>query len=58
LFRELATLRTDVPLAEDVDALEWRGPRPGEMRILQTELGEELDVPLEELARIRGMRSE
>ena len=26
LYRTLATLRTDVPLAEDVDALRWRGP--------------------------------
>jgi 5'-3' exonuclease len=28
LFRCLATLRADVPLAEDVDALRWAGPRP------------------------------
>jgi 5'-3' exonuclease len=28
LFRYLATLRADVPLAEDVDALRWAGPRP------------------------------
>jgi len=27
LFRELATLRTDAPIAEDVDALRWTGPR-------------------------------
>jgi 5'-3' exonuclease len=26
LFRTLATLRTDVPLGADVDALRWRGP--------------------------------
>lgn len=26
LYKTLATLRTDVPLAEDVDALRWRGP--------------------------------
>jgi 5'-3' exonuclease len=26
LYRTLATLRTDVPLAEHVDALRWRGP--------------------------------
>jgi 5'-3' exonuclease len=25
LYRDLATLRTDVPLTEDLDALEWRG---------------------------------
>jgi 5'-3' exonuclease len=28
LFRTLATLRTDVPVFEDVDALRWRGPTP------------------------------
>ena len=27
LFRELATLRADVPLGTDVDALRWTGPR-------------------------------
>jgi 5'-3' exonuclease len=27
LYRRLATLRTDVPLAEAVDDLRWRGPR-------------------------------
>jgi 5'-3' exonuclease len=27
LFRTLATLRTDAPIAADVDALRWRGPR-------------------------------
>ena len=27
LFRELATLRTDAPVAADVDALRWSGPR-------------------------------
>jgi 5'-3' exonuclease len=28
LFRTLATLRTDVPVFETVDELEWRGPTP------------------------------
>jgi 5'-3' exonuclease len=28
LFRDLATLRTDLPLFESVDALEWKGPLP------------------------------
>ena len=28
LFRELATLRTDVPVFESVDELAWRGPTP------------------------------
>jgi 5'-3' exonuclease len=29
LFRNLATLRTDIELFEDVDQLRWRGPTPG-----------------------------
>jgi 5'-3' exonuclease len=28
LFRNLATLRTDIPLFSDVDTLRWAGPRP------------------------------
>ena len=28
LFRDLATLRTDVPVFDSVDALEWHGPTP------------------------------
>jgi 5'-3' exonuclease len=28
LFRHLATLRTDIPLFENVDALRWKGPTP------------------------------
>ena len=28
LFRDLATLRTDAPVFEDVDELRWRGPSP------------------------------
>jgi 5'-3' exonuclease len=28
LFRTLATLRTDIPLFDDVDALRWTGPTP------------------------------
>lgn len=28
LFRTLATLRTDIPVFEDVDELRWTGPRP------------------------------
>ena len=28
LFRDLATLRADVPLFDDVEALRWNGPRP------------------------------
>ena len=33
LFRELATLRTDIPLFESVDELEWRGPTPAFARL-------------------------
>jgi 5'-3' exonuclease len=29
LFRTLATLRSDIPLFDDVDELQWRGPKPG-----------------------------
>jgi len=28
LFRDLATLRTDIPLFENVDELQWKGPTP------------------------------
>jgi len=28
LFRHLATLRTDIPLFENIDALRWQGPTP------------------------------
>jgi len=28
LFRDLATLRTHLPLFDDVEALRWEGPRP------------------------------
>ncbi len=28
LFRDLATLRTDIPLFSDVDVLRWAGPKP------------------------------
>ena len=28
LFRDLATIRTDVPVFESVDELEWHGPTP------------------------------
>lgn len=28
LFRTLATLRTDIPLFDDVDQLQWKGPTP------------------------------
>jgi 5'-3' exonuclease len=38
LFRQLATLRADVPLGVDVDALRWTGPRP-ELLVWSERLG-------------------
>jgi 5'-3' exonuclease len=38
LYRELATLRSDVPITERADDLEWRGARPA-LRQLCAELG-------------------
>jgi 5'-3' exonuclease len=39
LFRTLATLRTDIPLFDSVDELQWKGPAPG-----FTDLGARLDA--------------
>jgi len=33
LFRDLATLRTDIPVFDTVDALEWHGPTPAFQQI-------------------------
>jgi hypothetical protein len=47
-FKDLATLRTDAPLFDDIDELRWRGPtsafaayaeRLGDARLLQRCLG-------------------
>ena len=40
LFKELSTLRTDVPLKEKLDDLKWRGARPSLKKVCQ-ELREE-----------------
>lgn len=40
LFRELSTLRTDVPLKESLDELEWRGAHP-RLKKFCRELGDE-----------------
>ena len=40
LYRTLATLRTDVPLAEDLDALRWRGPDRAALAGMEAVLGE------------------
>ena len=41
LYRRLATLRTDVPLAEQIDDLRWRGARRSELTELCREIGDE-----------------
>ena len=39
LYRELALLRRDVPLAESIDDLRWRGARRGDFEALCRDLG-------------------
>lgn len=39
LYRTLATLRTDVPLKENLDDLKWEGVRDDKMEVLAQELG-------------------
>ena len=41
LYRTLATLREDVPLAESLEDLEWRGARREELTALCAEIGDE-----------------
>jgi 5'-3' exonuclease len=41
LYRQLATLRGDVPLAEDLDDLRWRGARRSELASLCRDIGDE-----------------
>jgi 5'-3' exonuclease len=48
LYRRLATLRSDVPLAEQLDDLRWRGPDVRALRQLADELGDERLVELAE----------
>ena len=40
LYKRLATLRTDVPLAESVDDLEWLGANQPELIELAAEIGD------------------
>jgi 5'-3' exonuclease len=40
LFRQLATLRTDVPLAESVEELRWRGPDAAALDAVAAEWGD------------------
>jgi 5'-3' exonuclease len=51
LYKRLATLRLDVPLAEYPRDLEWKGARREELRALAEELGE--DGALERIERFR-----
>jgi 5'-3' exonuclease len=52
LYRTLARLREDVPLAEDLDALAWRGVDTDALRALSTELGDrDLATRAEQLRR-------
>ena len=48
LFRTLATLRTDIPLFQNVDELQWRGPNPS-----FTALGARLDAAVTTSAKRR-----
>lgn len=41
LYRQLATLRVDVPLLEDIEGLRWEGARRDELVPLCTEIGDE-----------------
>jgi 5'-3' exonuclease len=40
LYKKLATLRLDVPLAESIDDIQWRGPNDEKLRALADELGD------------------
>ncbi len=52
LFRTLATLRTDIGLFDDVNELEWHGPKPG-----FEALGTRLDAAITGTRRKVGRRS-
>ena len=41
LYRTLATLRTDVPLTESIEDLQWKGARRAELAALCREIGDE-----------------
>jgi len=53
LFRTLATLRTDIPLFDDVDQLHWNGPKP-EFAALAARLDAAVTETSRPLARTRG----
>jgi 5'-3' exonuclease len=53
LFRDLATLRTDAAVFEDVDELGWKGPEPGFMKFCARLGAADLAAAAEGLARSR-----
>jgi 5'-3' exonuclease len=53
LFRQLATLRTDVPLQETLDDLRWRGPDIAALAVLAAQWG---DTAIVERAERLAMR--
>ncbi|HEY7566714.1 MAG TPA: 5'-3' exonuclease H3TH domain-containing protein [Gemmatimonadaceae bacterium] len=52
LYRQLATLRTDVPILEEIEDLQWLGARRRELADLCREIGDE--AFLEQVPRWRG----
>lgn len=52
LYRQLATLRSDVPLKETLDDLEWKGAVRGEMEAVCSKLGD--DRLLQRVPRWQG----
>jgi 5'-3' exonuclease len=52
LFRTLATLRTDIPLFDSIDALRWSGPTPA-----FAEFGAQLDAAVTEKPQRRAARA-
>lgn len=40
LYKTLATLRTDVPLAEKLEDLAWQGPNPAKLEVLAEKIGD------------------
>jgi 5'-3' exonuclease len=52
LFRILATLRTEIPLFDDVDELRWKGPAPA-----FEEIGKRLDAAITEKAAGKGRQA-
>jgi 5'-3' exonuclease len=52
LFRKLATLRTDIPLFDNVDELQWAGPTPA-----FTKIAEQMDAAVTGKRRSFGRRA-